>query len=132
MKAYLEVERLRLGDRLRITMHIEPQALQVPIPILCIQPLVENAVKHGVAPQSQGGIVSIHAAIENGSLRIAVEDNGGGFSGKRRGIGLENVAKRMELCYGPAARLDVESSAAGSTVRLSLPAQASQFTETMR
>src|SRR6202044_3968178 len=83
VRAYLEVERLRLGGKLRIEIDVEPAALLAPIPILSIQPLVENAVKHGIAPHPGGGLVRIEARVVTGtgadSLRVTVSDTGGGF-----------------------------------------------------
>jgi len=124
VKAYLDVERLRLGDKLRIEIGVTPEAQTVPIPILSIQPLVENAVKHGIAPQAGGGLIQIQAGIDpGGTLLISVRDSGPGFSkSTRSGVGLENVERRLELCYGGEARLHVESSAAGTEVSVRIPA----------
>jgi two-component system LytT family sensor kinase len=124
VKAYLDVERLRLGDKLRIEIVVTIEAQSVPIPILSIQPLVENAVKHGIAPQAGGGLIQIHAGIDsNGSLQISVRDTGPGFStSNRTGVGLENVERRLELCYGGDARLTIESSGSGTEVGVRIPA----------
>src|ERR1019366_3295280 len=98
IKAYLEVERLRLGEKLRVEIDVDPSTFLVPIPILSIQPLVENAVKHGIAPLPGGGLVRLEARIdEHGALRVTVSDTGGGFGpqqGVRSGVGLENVTRR--------------------------------------
>ena len=81
VKAYLDVERLRLGDKLKLEIDVTPEAQTVLIPILSIQPLVENAVKHGIAPQAGGGLIQIHAGLDaQGSLLISVRDSGPGFS----------------------------------------------------
>src|SRR5205085_948425 len=81
VKAYLDVERLRLGDKLRLEIHVTPDAQSVPIPILSIQPLVENAVKHGIAPLAGGGLIQINASIgADNELVISVRDSGPGFS----------------------------------------------------
>ena len=123
--AYLEVERLRLGEKLRTELDVAPEALAAPIPVLSIQPLVENAVKHGIAPLPQGGLVRIEARRHaSGALAIAVRDTGAGFSPKARtnGVGIENVARRLELSYGHSARLEVNSSPAGTSVSFSIPA----------
>jgi two-component system, LytTR family, sensor kinase len=126
VKAYLEVERLRLGDKLRIEIDVEPAALAVPIPILSVQPLVENAVKHGIAPRTGGGLVRLEAGLDaQGGLRITVRDTGGGFSVQRdskSGVGLDNVTRRLQLCYGAAATLDIRSDENGSTVSFLAPA----------
>jgi two-component system LytT family sensor kinase len=124
VKAYLEIERLRLGEKLQTKIDVAPGALATPIPVLSIQPLVENAVKHGIAPLPQGGLVRIEARqTATGALEIRVSDTGSGFTPPGAGgIGLANVARRLELCYGPGARLDVESGSGGTIVSFAIPA----------
>ncbi|MGH9558648.1 MAG: sensor histidine kinase, partial [Bryobacteraceae bacterium] len=126
VKAYLEVERLRLGEKLQIGIDADPGSLLVPIPVLSIQPLVENAIKHGIAPQPDGGVVAIETRFdETGALRIAVRDSGAGFrnrAGAKSGVGLANVTRRLQLCYGPDAKLEIESSGAGAEVSFRVPA----------
>ena len=125
--AYLEVERLRLGDKLRVEVDVAPEMLGTPIPVLSIQPLVENAVKHGIAPLSEGGLVRIEARRHtSGALAVSVRDTGAGFAPKARinGVGIENVARRLELSYGPSARLEVNSGPGGTSVSFSIPAAA--------
>jgi two-component system LytT family sensor kinase len=125
VKAYLEVERLRLGEKLRVEIDVDPEALPMPIPILSVQPLVENAVKHGIAPKADGGVLRIEAGLDGQALHITVRDTGIGFqngAGARNGVGLENVARRLELCYGSEAQLDIRSDTQGSAVSLVIPA----------
>ncbi|HEY6343655.1 MAG TPA: histidine kinase [Bryobacteraceae bacterium] len=127
VKAYLEVERLRLGEKLRTELDVAPETLAAPIPVLSIQPLVENAVKHGIAPMAEGGLIRIEARRQDtGGLTISVRDTGAGFGPQARasGVGLENVARRLELSYGPAAKLDIRSGAGGTLVSFSIPAAA--------
>jgi two-component system LytT family sensor kinase len=127
--AYLEIEKLRLGDRLEAEVIVNDSAQAALIPILSIQPLVENAVKHGIAAKEGPGRVSLTAEKTDQGLRIRVEDTGIGFeeSGKRSdkgaGVGLENVRRRLSLCYGAAAALEIESTSAGSTVSFFIPNQ---------
>jgi two-component system, LytTR family, sensor kinase len=134
VKAYLDVERLRLGDKLRLEIHVTPDAQSVSIPILSIQPLVENAVKHGIAPLAGGGLIQIDASIgAECELIISVRDSGPGFSeSNRTGVGLENVERRLELCYGGGARLSIESSPAGSEVSVRIPAASARTIEAWR
>ncbi len=121
VKAYLDIERLRLGEKLRTEIRVDPEAMAMTIPILSIQPLIENAVKHGIAPLVSGGTVSLDAHLQDGHLRITVKDTGRGFpESSQPGVGLENVRKRLELSYGGAARLGIE----GSEVSIELPVPA--------
>ncbi len=134
VKAYLDVERLRLGDKLRLEIDVTPEAQAVPIPILSIQPLVENAVKHGIAPQAGGGLIQIRARIDpSGALLLSVRDSGPGFSkSSRRGVGLENVERRLDLCYGGEARMTIDSGASGTEVSVRIPSAAVRPVEVAR
>jgi LytS/YehU family sensor histidine kinase len=97
------------------------------IPILSIQPLVENAVKHGVARKQGRGRVSVKAEKVPAGLRVTIEDTGLGFERSQTrpqdgtGLGLENVRRRLALCYGPSAELRIQSSGAGTTVSFLVP-----------
>jgi predicted membrane protein len=111
VRAYLAIEELRLGERLRVEFDIDEDAARASIPALSIQPLVENAVKHGVSAQPGAGFVKVRVAAEGEEVRIDVS-NSGSFEAptaerKGAGIGLENVRRRLELCYGPSARINV-------------------------
>ncbi len=126
VQAYLEIEKLRLGDRLRVRLDVDPAVRSVPIPVLSLEPLVENAVKHAVAGRAEGGEIAVSAARlpNGGGVRIRVEDNGPGFARQERtgGVGLANVRRRLELCYGAVAgQLSIESSASGSCVEFTVP-----------
>lgn len=129
VQAYLEIEKLRLGDRLQTELFVSESAQTAMIPTLSIQPLVENAVRHGIAAKEGRGRVSLTAEQTGLGLRITVEDTGVGFekSGKNAvkgaGVGLENVRRRLTLCYGEAATLEIKSSAAGSLVTFFIPSQ---------
>jgi LytS/YehU family sensor histidine kinase len=117
VRAYLEIEALRLGDRLHVEIAIDPAAELAQIPVLSIQPLVENAVKHGVASRTAGGTVRLTARKTAEGVRVEVSDDGAGFSaGPRTGVGLENVHQRLKLCFGDQAGLTIESTGQGSTV----------------
>jgi hypothetical protein len=129
VEAYLEIEALRLGDRLSTELDVSESVGSTLIPVLSIQPLVENAVKHGVAAKPGRGRVSVRATETATGLQIVIEDTGQGFhqrntpSQNGTGLGLENVRRRLELCYGPAGRLDIESSDSGTKVAFTIPKQ---------
>jgi LytS/YehU family sensor histidine kinase len=129
VQAYLEIETLRLGDRLETCLHIDESVSAVMIPILCIQPIVENAVKHGIVPGQKGGRITLEAHIIRGNLHVSVEDTGVGFQtsnaprpGAGTGMGLDNVRRRLHLSFGPEAKLTVRSCETGSTVSFVIPA----------
>ena len=122
VRAYLDIEHLRLGNKLHTELHIANDAQGVMIPVLSLQPIVENAIKHGIAPLASGGTVTVTARLEDQELRITVHDTGRGFeSTNRSGVGLENVERRLELSYGSAAHLEIESTPQGSTVTIAIP-----------
>jgi two-component sensor histidine kinase len=126
--AYLDIEQARFGDRRRVDVAIDDAVdRQAPVPILLVQPLVENAVKHGIAPRARGGKVSVDVRNEAERLVVTVEDDGvglGGGSAAGTGKGLGNARERLRLTYGDAARLDVAARADGGTrVVVSLPAR---------
>jgi two-component system, LytTR family, sensor kinase len=126
VEAYLEIESLRLGAKLRTEIDIEPSVRREPIPILSIEPLVENAVKHGVASRSGPGHVKVTVRREEHGVVVRVEDSGRGFqesAGHSRGagVGLENVRRRLKLCYGEASGLEISSSGQGTVVGFLVP-----------
>jgi signal transduction histidine kinase len=129
-RAYLDVERARFGERLLVSFELGPglNAEQVQVPVLVLQLLVENAVTHGLADRARGGTVSISATVQLGELVLGVEDDGVGLghsSHRGAGLGLETTRRRLELCHGGAARLELESPATGGTrVLIHLPLRA--------
>ena len=102
VQAYLEIEKLRMGERLEVEVKVSDAAKAAMIPILSVQPLVENAVKHGIAPQLAGGRVCLRAEICEGQLRVAVEDTGVGFGAKET---MGGVAWVWTTCAGAHALL---------------------------
>ncbi len=124
VRAYLQVERLRLGDRLQTRIQAADDTLQFTVPVLSIQPLVENAVKHGVGSGIGAGTVRIESRIRGDTLQVIVSDDGPGFppSGPPNGAhGLNNVRRRLRLCYGERGSLKIASPAAGAEVELTIP-----------
>jgi two-component system, LytTR family, sensor kinase len=128
VRAYLEVEQSRLGDRLTVEIQVEEAALPIAIPVLSIQPLVENAIKHGVAQRTEPGFVRITAVHRAEGLRVTVENSGAALnqSASGTGVGLENVRRRLEICYGPASDLRVDFQTETSVVELRIPAAPAQ------
>jgi two-component system LytT family sensor kinase len=123
VRAYLEVEQLRLGERLRLEVHVDHGAGDVPIPVLSIQPLVENAIKHGVAQSSESGYVRIKCELHVQQLRVSVENSAGGPvpESAGTGVGLQNVRRRLDICYGPAAHLRLTIGTQKSLAELEIP-----------
>jgi len=124
VRAYLEIEQLRLGERLRFEIAEQPGALDVPIPVLSVQPLVENAIKHGVAQRATPGVLRISTKLIDDQLVIRVENSGSGPSSDSAstGVGLQNVRRRLEICYGPSAHLMVSINDDWTTAELLIPA----------
>jgi hypothetical protein len=110
---YLAIESLRLAERLRVVRDIEPQATEARIPVMLLQALVENAIKHGIAPLRQGGTLRITARVIPGALLIEVENPRpvrAGTCDIVRGVGLENSMTRLRFLFGPRASLALELS----------------------
>ena len=125
VEAYLEIEQLRMGERMRVEKRVDPASLQVRIPVFTIQPLVENAVKHAIAANPAGGVLGLSIRMDGDVVVMRVEDSGRGSAAAGEpttGVGLNNVSKRLELCFGPGARVESEFSAAGSVVEVRVPA----------
>ncbi|HVN06211.1 MAG TPA: histidine kinase [Bryobacteraceae bacterium] len=125
VRAYLEIEELRLGDKLRTAVDADPSTLPVTIPLLSIQPLVENAVKHGVAARVGGGFVQIRIRPSGEGVSVEVSNSGEcdpeKLSRSSSGIGLANVRRRLALCYGAEARFEIRASGGVTTVAFLLP-----------
>lgn len=121
-KDYLAFEQLRLGDRLRIDAAIDDAAHGILVPPLILQPLVENAVRHGLADRPDGGRITLGARVVGTRLLLSVADDGDGDGGgSGNGIGLGSVRRRLAALYGDRASLDVARTDAGYAVTIALP-----------
>jgi LytS/YehU family sensor histidine kinase len=122
---YLEIEKTRFRERLNVEMNIAPETLQARVPNLVLQPLVENAIKHGVERHARPGRIVLRAQRHNGQLELEVQDNGGGIpEGKplREGIGLANTRSRLQQLYGPAQKFELKNVETGGLLaRVVLP-----------
>ena len=124
---YLDIEVVRFGrDKLRIHKELDPASLNHLVPSMILQPLVENAIKHGLADKVEGGNVSIRSRCTESRVIIEVEDDGVGIAGSASssgtGIGMVNVQERLQVVYGDAAEINIESQpGSGTMVRLMLP-----------
>jgi sensor histidine kinase YesM len=126
VQSYLDLERIRLGDRLCVTLNADEEALRVPIPPFALQPLVENAILHSVAPRASGGRVDVSASRSDGWLCLAVCDDGPGTTeaavAASPRMGLRLLQERLGALYGGRARLTYETPASGGfRVRVDLP-----------
>lgn len=127
VRAYLEIEGLRLGDKLKVVIDAEAAALHAKVPALSVQPLVENAVKHAISPNPAGGTLRVTARLVNGdSVEVSVVDSGGTFSPDGRsshgfGVGLDNVRKRLKLHFGEDSGVHVEAANGETAVRFRVP-----------
>lgn len=129
LAAYLEIHHALMGDRLRVQIEVESELRNERVPRLMLQPLVENAIRHGLAPKRDGGTVSVSARRDGTMLRISVSDNGvGGRAPPREGIGLGNLRRRLEVLYRGAAMMQVEGlTNGGFEVRIALPPPPTEF-----
>ena len=111
VSAYLSIQKIRMGERLRFSLDVPAAVLALPFPPMLLQPLVENAVKHGLEPQIEGGEVIVKATEEGGLMRIEVIDTGPGLASfEHTGVGMANVRERLELLYGGKGRLILEEN----------------------
>jgi len=126
--AYLRIEQARFGDRLQVAFELDPAAANLPVPAMSVQPLVENAIKHGISAVEGPGTVGLRAAMDGGRLRLEVSDSGPGFpagfslENNGDGHGLRNVMERLRGYYGNAARLSWDNGNGATRVVLELPA----------
>jgi signal transduction histidine kinase len=125
LKCYLDIEHIRFQDRLTVEMDIDPHALKATVPNLILQPIVENAVRHGVARQTSHGHITIRARRERERLIMTVADNGPGLKAQSNGsgIGISNTRARLEQFYGSDFSFQIANSTErGASVTLDVPA----------
>jgi histidine kinase/histidine kinase/DNA gyrase B/HSP90-like ATPase len=127
VESYLALERLRLGERLQVSIEVPSAALHCLVPTFAVQILVENAIRHAIAPRAAGGLLQIRVEQNDGRLRIAVQDEGAGeaaearFEGSRMGLRL--LQERLSALYGGRAKLALRSVEGGTCADLELPAR---------
>ncbi len=126
LQKYLQIEQIRFQDRLSTSFDIDPDTLDAEVPRLILQPLVENAIKHGIAPRRGRGQVQISSRLDGRTISIEVRDDGVGLNSAARerihgGVGLSNTRARLECLYGDAHSLEFTEGDGGLAVRMSFP-----------
>jgi LytS/YehU family sensor histidine kinase len=130
-KEYLALEKIRFGPRLTVTFAIDPETQEALVPRFLLQPLVENAIRHGIAKRPEGGNLILHSETTGGRLRVRIENDGAeddepvlrrNTAAPHRGVGLTNTRARLEQMYGYEATLETHATATGTyEVRISMP-----------
>ena len=129
LKTYLDIEKVRFQERLIVDMQVRPEALDARVPNLILQPIIENAIRHGVAQNADAGHISIDASRKNGRLQISIEDNGPGLNGNDHrsepgnGVGLANTRERLNRFYEGDFRFEISDKAGqhGTVVKMDVP-----------
>lgn len=123
LRGYLEIEQTRFQDRLTVDIDVQPAALDARVPNLILQPLVENAIRHGIATQPGAGRIDLRAAIDGSVLCLRVRDDGPGLDGSfKKGIGLTNTEARLRQLYGGAHTFEIRNSSSGGVeVTITIP-----------
>jgi two-component system, LytTR family, sensor kinase len=128
LQKYLDIEQTRFQDRLTVHVRVEPEALDGEVPRMILQPIVENAIKHGIAGRHGGDSVQITAGLQGARLWMQVHDNGGGLhvgtlKALRTGVGLSNTRARLDCLYGRHYRLEFSDTRGGLSVLIEIPFQ---------
>ena len=124
LRKYVDIQKVRFSDRLQVSVDVSPDALPAQIPALILQPMVENAIKHGIAKRVHGGTIRVSASRSNGTLNLNVYNDGPALSEgeqARPGIGISNVRTRLQGLYGNAFELTMRNRPGGVEVAVSLP-----------
>jgi len=135
VNCYLEIEKVRFEERLTSAFDIEPETLDAQVPLLLLQPLVDNAVKHGISRMTKGGEIHIVTYLQDGDLKLEVRDNGPGLDesspARGSGLGLKLTRERLEVLYGENQSVEVTCPAGGGvSVLVSIPFRAARETDT--
>jgi two-component system, LytTR family, sensor kinase len=127
---YLDIEVVRFGEKLHVVKDIDPGTLDLMIPSMVLQPLIENSIKHGLEPRISGGTITVRSRIRDGRLLVQIEDDGVGMhtelesvsSSQGTGIGLKNVRERLHVLFGDDAGIEVVSRPGrGTRVTVEVP-----------
>jgi LytS/YehU family sensor histidine kinase len=126
LNCYLEIEKVRFEERLTVFLNIAPETLDAQVPHLLLQPLVDNAVKHGISKLYDGGEIQISATAEGPELQLEVKDNGPGMGqpdgAQRTGLGLKVTRERLEALYGQQQSMELlNPPEGGAAVRICIP-----------
>ena len=125
LELYLAIEQIRFGSRLTVKMNIAPEALGAQVPSLILQPLVENAIRHGIEPRARPGCIELIAHRQDGTLALVVSDDGAGVEKReqiKEGIGLSNTRARLRELYGTAHQFELtQGTKGGFRVELTIP-----------
>jgi two-component system, LytTR family, sensor kinase len=118
IEQYLAIEQVRFSDRLQVQWSVDPAIRDALVPEFILQPLVENAVRHGVANRSDAGTIAVSARIEGGDIVLSVQDDGPGYraEGADVGVGLANTRARLDTLFGNAGHLHITRAEGGGTV----------------
>ena len=125
LQLYLSIEQIRFGNRLSVKMEIAPDTLEAQVPNLILQPLVENAIRHGIEPRARPGCIELRSQRQDSRLALVVSDNGAGISGNgavKEGVGLSNTRARLRELYGETHSFElVRGPAGGVRVEMNIP-----------
>jgi len=124
LEKYVEIHKTLMRDRLNVRFCVDPETLDAAVPNMIVQPLVENAIKHGISPRPAGGNIEVHARRLNGKLYVEITDDGVGMpeTDAQGGVGLINTRERLKHLYNDAHTFDLSSlPGKGVTVRISVP-----------
>jgi two-component system LytT family sensor kinase len=122
----VEIEQTRFGSRLHVEMEVQPEVLDAQVPSLVLQPLVENAIRHGIAPNTRPGWIAVHASRDRDELQLQIRDSGDGLPPDRlmalnRGVGLDNTRARLEHLYPGRYQFTFSNLERGFCVTIRIP-----------